>query len=1278
MSLCIFVLNSIHVNHMESHAATFKGKNIWSGGTEAMFGHNRNYMYKWTDGWQMTFCISPGNHMGSTVTAAALRTNINDSDIPYIKSREDYEKLAVICTWFDQNGSIGADNATYAAAQTAVWAIMKDGWESADSLARLVDRHVAGTYGRWETLKAYVENTGGGQAGLPDWCSFSAYDGKTQGMQLVDGVWTVELDISAMPKLASLNWTFEGDNAGWLKSVSGEKLIFTYHGAMPGNMTVSAGLPDELKSLAQNTTSLNLYIPNGDRNKIQAMVSAGPYEAKIYVHLNSKGGDKIVGETKLPTVHIYRHSETFTAHYNLNLEKYCKETGKALEGSKFEILEAFEEGQLQGGLLAGAMTPKPSTWENFKVCAEEITNEQGRISHTDIKKYEYSRTYCDGHPEPEYMEAPEEEGDSEEEQEHSDENEAVEEINEQLRAQWEASLTACEAETDFHSEIPGEGLAMMLADRENTYEQFIHLYYDYTVQETQARYGYIRHGLHSDDETIPVIRVNSSEAGAKIQFLECEVSVNEEINNGSATLFKKNVMNNMTKSADDSEEIEEIFLPAPEEDDVEWISPAGASDTVAYTFQIYDNRTEGELHINKRDLDLWKEESDQYDSYGDTQGDATLEGAVYGLYAAEDIIHPDGKTGIIYKKDDLTATAATDREGNASFWAYTMESKTSKQARNQTGTWIGHPLLLGQYYVKEIVRSEGYELSVQGADMEGGNRHTTEAVVAVEGQAHVSTAMTHPIDMHDGSWLEFDVTFQNTGEGFDIKVSGFPENSTFYRSGMKETTASEKVVVGSIMVETGEYELAKEGEYKLDGDGNYIPVFDNNRDPVYDLEKPVTSTYYIIRRLELYPHGTASVFVDQEKWEDTQNVDTDYIKEETNSMLEQTGYTLLDPEYGDEAPWTILELSGGNNREICEEILEWFDKNSFWDSGAVHRIWEEEGAYKAAIYHDYIRLEHNAIYEEKSNTLYIRIPVSVESMGKRHMFLSFHGQEIKLWGSYATVHGIKQVTAEIPFLADMESYAEPIYELLYEQYQDGDFRLDENGQKIPVFRREFIYGEKEETISDYDLVPLDAVYDPDDGSYTIHVENTIDWNKVNHEVTEVFRAQAGEKTAIVDGKTMFYSDYLTDIKGAGASAYANVRTEAGSYVRIARLTYPGQISPCQDGCGIPQQGSKKNPITVQERIISQKIEIRKDVVKEEDPHSTQKGTNGKLNNFRFKIYLKSNLERLYRDESGKVVWINREGQVVDILSSNQHTPPWFRLLIRRETRIYNIPGYWKR
>lgn len=41
-------------------------------------------------------------------------------------------------------------------------------------------------------------------------------------------------------------------------------------------------------------------------------------------------------------------------------------------------------------------------------------------------------------------------------------------------------------------------------------------------------------------------------------------------------------------------------------------------------WRIYDHRTEGEVHINKKDLDLKKGENESYNALGDAQGDATL------------------------------------------------------------------------------------------------------------------------------------------------------------------------------------------------------------------------------------------------------------------------------------------------------------------------------------------------------------------------------------------------------------------------------------------------------------------------------------------------------------------------------------------------------------------------------------------------------------------------------------------------------------------------------
>jgi len=49
----------------------------------------------------------------------------------------------------------------------------------------------------------------------------------------------------------------------------------------------------------------------------------------------------------------------------------------------------------------------------------------------------------------------------------------------------------------------------------------------------------------------------------------------------------------------------------------------GPGNYTAHTFKAYDHRVPGQVHFNKRDMELREGESKNYDSFGDTQGDAT-------------------------------------------------------------------------------------------------------------------------------------------------------------------------------------------------------------------------------------------------------------------------------------------------------------------------------------------------------------------------------------------------------------------------------------------------------------------------------------------------------------------------------------------------------------------------------------------------------------------------------------------------------------------------------
>lgn len=124
-----------------------------------------------------------------------------------------------------------------------------------------------------------------------------------------------------------------------------------------------------------------------------------------------------------------------------------------------------------------------------------------------------------------------------------------------------------------------------------------------------------------------------------------------------------------------------------------------SEDTYTFTFKFTNDKEEkvnfSHTFTNKRvnaTIDLVKEDSETGNS---AQGDAVFEGAIYGLYAREDINHPDGRNGVLYKKDEQVATLTTDKEGKASV----------------------SNLYLGKYYLKEITPPVGYLLDEEEHDV---------------------------------------------------------------------------------------------------------------------------------------------------------------------------------------------------------------------------------------------------------------------------------------------------------------------------------------------------------------------------------------------------------------------------------------------------------------------------------------------------------------------------------------------------------------------------------
>ncbi len=124
--------------------------------------------------------------------------------------------------------------------------------------------------------------------------------------------------------------------------------------------------------------------------------------------------------------------------------------------------------------------------------------------------------------------------------------------------------------------------------------------------------------------------------------------------------------------------VRELIAPAGYVRDPE-VYPVAVEAGKVSAAAVADDCVKGSIHINKIDRETTRFLP---------QGDSVLAGAVYGLYAREDIVHPDGKTGVLHRKGSLIAQGTVKRDGTLDFT----------------------DLYLGKMFVKEITPPEGYIL----------------------------------------------------------------------------------------------------------------------------------------------------------------------------------------------------------------------------------------------------------------------------------------------------------------------------------------------------------------------------------------------------------------------------------------------------------------------------------------------------------------------------------------------------------------------------------------
>lgn len=240
-------------------------------------------------------------------------------------------------------------------------------------------------------------------------------------------------------------------------------------------------------------------------------------------------------------------------------------------------------------------------------------------------------------------------------------------------------------------------------------------------------------------------------------------------------------------------------------------------------------------------------------------------------------------------------------------------------------------------------------------------------------------------------------------------------------------------------------------------------------------------------------------------------------------------------------------------------------------------------------------------------------------------------------------------------------------------YEPGEIPFDASGNRIPklLYIEETVMGETQKHYGSW--TELDSKTDEmvwhAESSYT-DVYGQTHWDDTLQQYTFKLVLPGPEQTVLTEedmpylagswapGDTMGTAAYYERVKRAGVRAYLDQAPGIGgenSFVKQISLVYPGQSAVWQDGDGRPGSGTSVEPLALEERGIRQRIRVSKTIEKTSYRNTSSYADAHKdwwtdrydqaeaVDNFRFKVYLKSNLQNLFRDENGTVIWQDRRG-----------------------------------
>ncbi len=909
--------------------------------------------------------------------------------------------------------------------------------------------------------------------------------------------------------------------------------------------------------------------------------------------------------------------------------------------------------------------------------------------------------------------------------------------------------TETQAETGAETEAETEAIPETTTESETTAESIQEVETEIqTETKTQAE------SIAPTLETARVKKKIATDSLAKAVYAEVTLTgLLEKVVKGVKLSASKVVsLFSRTATSDEDSGSGSSLYYLPESTDTDRLSPLSSSNT-DWTFTVYDHRTEGDVHFNKKDIDLKSGESASYDAYGDAQGDGTLEGAVYGLFAAADIPHPDGHSGVVFQKDDLVSVATTDRNGDASFlsitqvpgytfnyqtgaiektannWAdhaprnlYTgmaaavgkesdaerfightsygssisltdsrnetasgYEKLSSNQGRDSTGEsshsypiennenlngncWIGRPLIVNadgtQYYIRELTRSEGYELSVYGKDASVSNREAFQSGGSPSAEGTVSAST---LDINRAKKANtFTVNSSGTTNGYQIYANNIPEGASFYRTESK--VVEDPNGTHTEYVYTSKNAIADEEGAKVVINGSYVEanvgdtislpngetaIVTKVSDPEYDFTavRPSNALRY-----------TIPTFSNLE--------DTGDLSVNVNSVLQKASFK----EPGEGAPWMIIPLEGDTFEEQAESLYKGMEDAglSVFNCLRVEEIIDG----KAVVRYSY-RVGStiaSSLYDEALKLIYIKMDIQYEINGitvSGYFYVPYKPDQLEDY-TENTNGFITYVKVKSGALLQTKAvYPEDLTTLTVKENSAHTYWVYAKGESIRNSDGSIktVLAEKEVQVSPgYDLkdvdTPVDTVYDGK--GYTINVEGSEGTETTDYKITYSYDLISGTYSTPQE-----YALYYGNI-----SVSPNL-SSAGTYIEAVTLRYD-KNQLYADG------GTRNNSISVVERSIMQKVKITKDIevnaggtydnntyaaTGHEDYFTESGGGTGAntayLKNFRFKAYLKSNLERLYRAEDGTVTWQDRNGNTVDINAYRDKFPEKVQKLYTR-------------